>query len=131
MPRRVVLHRRPKPTPRNLNRMAAVLKPKQPMLDWLQASPGWDHPLTLAELRGDECLVLLTPDFDFVSDSRRYVEQHFRQVFELELGGWFQDPALWPKPLTLRLFREWFDIELHSMLIDLTTAPYETELLWA
>jgi hypothetical protein len=47
-----------------------------------------------------------------------WIKLNYRQLFEAELEGWYTDPTLWPQDLTLQLFREWFDVECHSVLID-------------
>ena len=36
----------------------------------------------------------------------------------MELASWYEDEALWPKDLSLKAFWEWFDVEIHSTLID-------------
>ncbi len=43
---------------------------------------------------------------------------HYRTLFETELSDWYNDPALWPKNLSLTLFHEWFDVECHSVVMD-------------
>jgi len=43
----------------------------------------------------------------------------FAEVFERELFGWHTDETAWPKNRNLALFREWFDIEIHSVVEDL------------
>jgi len=47
----------------SINRSIAVLKPKQPLLDWLNALPDTEVLFTLAELRTD-CTSLLIPEYD-------------------------------------------------------------------
>lgn len=37
----------------------------------------------------------------------------------MELEGWYTDPELWPKQLSYELFTQWFEPELHTVLIDL------------
>jgi hypothetical protein len=36
----------------------------------------------------------------------------------MELSGWSIDENLWPKKRTFKIFREWFEIEPHSMVFD-------------
>jgi hypothetical protein len=45
-------------------------------------------------------------------------------MFEIELTSWYQDEAVWPRPRNYRAFRQWFGVELHTMVID----PYEDEI---
>lgn len=49
----------------------------------------------------------------------RWLKRHGAALFESELGGWYTDPALWPKDRSLKQFKAWCDFELHSLVIDL------------
>jgi len=40
----------------------------------------------------------------------------FSEIFERELEGWHTDEADWPKKRTLTMFKQWFHVELHSMV---------------
>jgi len=42
-----------------INRYVAILKPKQPFLDWLESQADWDVDITLEELRADRCAYLM------------------------------------------------------------------------
>ncbi|MEX0648265.1 MAG: hypothetical protein WEA56_09080 [Balneolaceae bacterium] len=44
-------------------------------------------------------------------------------MFASELEGWYTDPDLWSKPLTLRLFYEWFEPEFNTVIIDTVGEP--------
>ena len=52
---------------------------------------------------------------------------HFDFFFEYRLFGWSTDPAQWPKPRTRPMFREWFEVRIHTMVEDVLNAPYELE----
>ena len=60
---------------------------------------------------------------DKVGDDRqsleRWLRKNYGELFELELEGWYTDPVLWPRDRSLKVFRQWFDVELHTVLIDL------------
>ena len=44
------------------------------------------------------------------------------------LVDWYTDESLWPKKRSLKMFREWFDIQYHSMVWDLAVRePLELE----
>ena len=102
-----------------INRSVVILKPKKPFLDWLHQGPDAEPmELSLEDLHRD-CTVLLIPDFDDETAALAYVHGRFRELFEVELGSWFTDPAMWPAKLSLELFKEWFDLELHSVVADL------------
>ncbi len=115
--------------PRLINRTVAVIKPRRPFLDWLKGMPDWDLKLTLNQLRQEECTALLIPDFLYLDEAREFVEALHPVLFEMELEGWYLDKKLWPKGRNLKMFREWFDIELHSMAIDVVGGPIRREEL--
>lgn len=109
-----------------VNRSIAILKPRQPFLDWLKSLPGGlDEQLELVQLRGD-CNALLIPAADDYDSAEDFVRQHYHSLFAAELADWCEDEAFWPA-LTPALFTEWFDVEIHSVLTDLVEQPLERE----
>jgi len=57
-------------------------------------------------------------DGDSTATVARWVKRNYGTLFETELEGWHVDPSLWPEKRTLKVFREWFDIECHTMILD-------------
>ncbi|RXZ42140.1 hypothetical protein [Crenobacter cavernae] len=100
-----------------VDRSVAVVKPKEPFMAWLNAVPGNDMDLTLDSLRAD-CTVILLPEFAEPEEAVGYVDEIFEQLFKMELASWYEDEALWPQQRTLKTFWEWFDVEIHSTVID-------------
>jgi len=41
------------------------------------------------------------------------------EVFERKLVGWHTDERAWPPKRTLKMFKNWFSIEMHSVVEDL------------
>jgi len=39
------------------------------------------------------------------------------------MHAWYRDPNVWPKKRTLEMFDDWFDLEFHSMIINLYKKP--------
>ena len=109
-----------------VNRSVAILKPRQPFLDWLQRLPGHlDGKLELAQMQRD-CNALLIPAADDYETAEDFVRHHYRALFSAELADWCDDYAFWPE-LSPQLFLEWFDVEIHSVLTDLVDAELERE----
>ena len=54
-----------------------------------------------------------------VADKYAPVRRAMAEIFERELDGWHTDDTAWPKRRTLATFKQWFTIEMHSMVEDL------------
>jgi hypothetical protein len=101
----------------SINRSVAILKPKQPLIDWLNTLPDTDSPFSLSELQSD-CTVLLLPEDDYDHQAIKYIKKIYKDVFEIELDGYCTDPSYWPSKRDFKTFTQWFDIELHSEVFD-------------
>ncbi len=111
----------------SVNRSIAIIKPTAPFLQWL-VSVSEDYPgLTLEEMQSD-CVSILLPEFDHREEVTGYIEDMYRGFFEMELDAWCQDKSLWPKTRNLDVFRQWFDVEVHSMVMDILPEDIEKEL---
>jgi hypothetical protein len=107
-----------------INRAVAVIKPKQPFVDWINSHPdSAEDPVALEQVRQD-CNVFLIPDFDSEEEVEEYIEDLSTDIFEIELESWYTDEESWPTNRDFQTFREWFDVEVHSMVID----PYEDRI---
>jgi hypothetical protein len=109
-----------------INRTVVLLGPKQPFLDWLNNVDPDDQALTVDDLRDDN-EVFLIPQFNDNSDSEKWVETRWSFLFEHMLMGWVDEDTLWPQDRTLEMFREWFNIEIHTMAWDLSDEPLIVE----
>ena len=104
-----------------VNRAALLLKYKDPAIRWINdADPGEKtHEITAADVNRERTVYLISEkDADDAPAVNRWIKRNFKILFEEELEGWYTDPSLWPQKRTLKLFREWFDVECHSVLID-------------
>lgn len=114
-------------TPRyTLNRTVAVLVPKQPFMDWLNHVDQEDHSLTIEELRNDNEVFLIPQLSDHIK-SVKWIESRWSYLFEHMLMGWVSDETIWPQERTLAMFKDWFDIETHTMAWDLSDDPLAVE----
>lgn len=112
----------------SINRHLITITPKQPFLDWLlSVDPNPPENPSLAELR-DDSEAFLIPDnvAEETKDAIKLVEKNWKMFFEHCLSGWITDESLWPK-ISLKMFREWFDIEYRSMVWDLGGEPLAVE----
>ncbi|MDH5649990.1 MAG: hypothetical protein OEY67_10085 [Gammaproteobacteria bacterium] len=95
-----------------------VIKPKKPYLDWIISQPDPPEELRLEELQND-CTAFLIPEFADYDSARKYVLSHYAKIFELELEAWYADENLWPSGRSQRMFEEWFNVEVHSVVYGL------------
>ena len=100
-----------------VNRGVLVLKPKEKFLAWVNSSDEEDE-VTLDEVLQDST-AYLTPEIENDNELRQFLEQNYDLLFEQELVGWIQDEGQWPATRDLPTFLEWFDVEFHSMVLDM------------
>ena len=108
-----------------VDRMVAVIKPKEPFLDWVnQHLEPTQGPISLDDLQQD-CTVLLIPPFEDLIEAEAFIEEIYADIFETELETWELDQSAWPGHRTFESFRKWFDIELHSLVFDIAYTDEE------
>ena len=100
-----------------VNRGAIVLNPTEVFLDWVNSTDEEGVVLTLDEVSQD-ATVYLTPEIGDDDELRRFLDQNYALMFEQELVGWIQDESQWPTTRDFSAFLEWFDVEFHSMVLD-------------
>ncbi|MFZ5982161.1 MAG: hypothetical protein ACOYS2_01130 [Patescibacteria group bacterium] len=105
-----------------INRSIAIIRPKQPFVDWANQLPdkGWES--KLSDFQTD-CLSLLIPEYDTDDEAKKYINSIALDIFEEELFGWCTYEHWWPKKLTKKMFWEWFEVELHSVVRDMIDEP--------
>ena len=108
-----------------LNRSAVMVRPKQPFVDWLRSVEELDVPeITLAQL--DKTLYLV-PDYEDPEDAEKVLKKVYDDIFCNELVGWYRDEEMWPKGRTLKMFKQWFDIEHFDLVEDVGRGPIEND----
>ena len=108
------------------NRLAVVVKPKQPFIDWLNSIPDDSFNYTLEKLSTNN-ISFLIPIYDHPDDIIKYIRKNCKTIFEWELWGWITAKELWPKNINWKTFNEWFDIEVNSEVFDLVSEDIEKE----
>ncbi|MFQ6092924.1 MAG: hypothetical protein ACE5OR_09610 [bacterium] len=109
-----------------VDRGIIIVRKKQPYLDWVRNLPDPDYDVTLQRLNADSTAYLI-PLFDDYQEGESFIKENYRLIFEHELNGWHLDEKDWPRDRTYKRFKEWFDIELHSMALDLVQGDIEKE----
>jgi hypothetical protein len=129
---------------RFVNRAVLVLRARLPYFDWAnRCAEGAEAPaerpessapgrppgrVTLDDARSAGSAFLI-PMIDRDDEARHFVAQHARALFEHELSMWTDDRSLWPPERDADAFREWFDVEVHDILVDVGEGPLLAEEL--
>jgi len=107
-----------------LNRTILIVKPKQPLVDWMNSFDE-DEVITLAEVEADAEAYLIAECED-EKDMEKLIQQHYQEIFQEQLNNLIADPEGWPE-ITESLFHEWFSLELYTMVGDLDKKPLTLE----
>lgn len=102
-----------------IERVAAILKPSETMLEWINTQADENEVVTLEDIQTD-CTVILLPTFEEEEDAEDYLNEIYDELFVNELSAWNEDESNWPQDRSLDTFLEWFDIEFHSVVYDCT-----------
>jgi hypothetical protein len=99
-----------------INRSLIVVKPKQPFLDWIR-SVDPDQTLDLKDISDDPTAYLI-PECGTDEEREQIIDWCADFLFEQELWSWYTDEDLWPVRRDAQTFREWFEVEFHSLVFD-------------
>ncbi|MFH1407412.1 MAG: hypothetical protein ABIH01_05400 [Candidatus Omnitrophota bacterium] len=118
----------------DINRAAVIVKLKKPFIDWLvytskeHDGPGHELKPEEVETEGfDSKHVYLIPAYDETEKYEKFVRKHCTEIFEHELAGWYTDPEMWPKDRSWKVFQEWLDYEIQTIVLDMADKPIEYE----
>lgn len=102
----------------SIDRNAIIVKPKKPFYDWLHSlyekSP---------KLGKEENNVYLIREMVSNEEVRKWIKKNFDQIFINELNDWNTNEEGWPQKRTFKMFEEWFEVEINSMILDLEDEP--------
>jgi hypothetical protein len=115
---------------RVVNRTAISLIGAQPYIDWTRQTDADAARGTLTVTRAKPYgSAFLLPEFELEEDIQEWVEENASFLFEFGLSAWTEDEASWPVRRDLAAFREWFRIEIHSIVVDMADDEIEGEEL--
>lgn len=99
---------------------AVTIRPTQKFLEWVNqmAKKNGDMPLTLEQLRSDSTVYLI-PESDTPEQNLAYIGEKYAEIFEAELSSWVMDESEYPKDMSLDAFWQFFEVEIHDMVVDL------------
>lgn len=115
---------------RVVNRTAVTILGAQPYLDWTRSRDADFNrgTLTVARTKSYGSAFLL-PEFELEEDIQEWVEDNFDWLFEFQLSAWTEDESAWPATRDLPTFRQWFRIDVHSVVVDVADEEIEGEEL--
>jgi len=102
-----------------VNRCAITVRVKQPFLDWLLQLPEpISSGMSLNEIN-KEPKVYLIPDYTSESEKEAILGKYYHSILEHEREEWCIIKNDLFQHTSLEQFKEWFDIEFHSIIEDL------------
>ena len=115
---------------RVVNRTAVSIVGAEPYVKWTgqhdaDADKGM---LTVARARPYGTAFLL-PEFELEEDIQEWIEENATWIFEFQLSAWTEDESTWPQGRDIKMFREWFRIDIHSVVVDVGEEDIEGEEL--
>jgi len=115
---------------RVVNRTAVTISAAQPYIDWTRTHDADVDKgmLTIARAKPFGSAFLL-PEFDLEEDVQEWIEENATWLFEFQLASWTEDESVWPDSRDLKTFREWFRVDIHSIVVDVAEDDIEGEEL--
>lgn len=115
---------------RVVNRTSVTVVGAEPYLDWTRSRDADFNrgQLTVARSKPFGTAYLL-PEMDYEEDLQEWVEENFAWMFEFQLSAWTADESAWPTDRDLAMFKTWFRVELHSVVVDVADDDIEGEEL--
>jgi hypothetical protein len=98
-----------------INRSVLIVRPKQACLDW---AAGLESAGPLPDPYAEQTVYMI-PCFECREDAEEILSSFYETVFERQLLSWHADRSVWPQNRDINAFREWFNVELHSVVEDL------------
>jgi hypothetical protein len=103
-----------------INRYAIIIKPLQPLFDWINAIY---HEDPVKEV--DEANVYLVDDN--IDDVEKWLKKKYDKFFTMELEDWHMNKKEWPQKRNYKMFKEWFRIDISTMVYDMENRPVYKE----
>jgi hypothetical protein len=115
---------------RVINRTAVTITGAKPYIDWTRSTDADANRGTVTVARARTYgTAFLMPEFELEEDIQEWVEENAVWIFEFQLGAWTEDESTWPPTRDLKSFREWFTIDVHSVVVDVADDDIEGEEL--
>jgi len=113
---------------RILNRTAVTIVGAEPYLAWTRTRDADFNrgTLTVARTRAYGSTFLL-PETRLEEDLHEWIEDNHAWLFEFQLSAWTEDESAWPQARSLKMFREWFRLDIHDIVVDVGESDLQGE----
>lgn len=95
-----------------INRYAIVVKPQQPLFDWINKLYPDDKITEVQESN----IYLVNDEID---DLEKWLHKKFDKFFMMELDEWHTNKKEWPQKRNYKMFKQWFQVDISTMIYDL------------
>ena len=109
-----------------INRSSLIVRPKAAYIEWARSIDEESSRFTAEDFQRERT-VYLVEDLDDDRHAERLVRVIYDFLFETELEGWCTDESTWPPDRNYKMFREWFELEINTLVVDLVYGPIESE----
>jgi len=99
----------------SIDRNAIIVRPKKPFFDWINSVIPDNEPVSDKE----ENNIYLIRAMDSNDMVYNWIKRNFDNLFVNELNDWYTDEKKWPENRTFKMFSDWFNIDVCSMVPDL------------
>ena len=98
-----------------INRSAIIIKPLHPFIEWCSKL----YPEDLDDISATRTYLISEDieDFDF------WLAKKFDKLFTFELASWHTNKKEWPQKRNYKMFKEWFQIDISTMIYDFEINP--------
>src|SRR3954471_2043123 len=115
---------------RVINRTAVTIIGAGPYLDWTRRHDADFNRGSLTVARAEMFgSAFLLPELELEEDIQEWVEDNFAWLFEFQLSAWADDESTWPAGRDLAMFRAWFRVDIHNVVVDVGENEIEGEEL--
>ena len=98
-----------------INRSAIIIKPLQPFIDWCSNL----YPEDMDDIK-ETRTYLISEDIDEIE---AWLAKKFDKLFTFELATWHTNKQEWPQKRNYKMFKEWFQIDISTMIYDFEINP--------
>lgn len=109
---------------KTINRTVLVITPKQPYIDWANSFDDGGPTMSVNELRHTAILI---PDRYDEFNYKNWLKKNYKEIFVMELESWMVVPESWPKKMTYKVFKEWFEVRVADLAFDFGKGRIEVE----